>query len=175
MELHHEQRYVSDIAYARNIPVELKLHPQATVSCAEKAALLHWDVSRIVKALYYHTGDYANLIGIITPETGPLDSTKIFMSALHLDKKAAKRYNANGFMPSGMSKGTCTPFPKESVLQSEISHLIILDKPALDDMIVDISVGDEFPEPFKVSMHLPYRGIYEILSNRFGSDIVRRA
>jgi hypothetical protein len=172
--LHPELQYITDIGQRLGIESKLVVHSISTITCAEKAQLLGWDVSRVVKALYFHTGDYNDeMIGIITPEFGNIDFKKIISETLRMDVKRAKRYFSNGYMPTGMSKGTCSPFPRESVMGKEVSDLIIIDYPELDEIVVDISIGDDVSEPFKTSMHIPYRGIHSILREKFGERIYK--
>ena len=174
IKLHPEQQYVDDIARKLGIEYTVLKHDRATVTCAEKAGLLGWNVERVVKALYFHTGNFDDaLIGIITPEFGVLDHRKIISKALGMDTKTAYRYSTNGFMPSGMSKGTCTPFPTESAMEKEIGQLVIITHPAVVEHVVDISLGDHFDEPHKTSMHISYDGIHKILKEKFGDRIVK--
>lgn len=172
IKLHPELQYVKDIGQRLSIDSKIVVHDRATITCAEKAQLLGWDVGRVVKALYFHTGDYGDeIIGIITPETGPVDSKRIISEAIGMDYKRAKRYTCNGYTPTGMSKGTCSPFPRESTMGTEIGDLILIDHPELTGGTVDISIGDDFPQPFKTSMHISYDGIYAILKEKFGDRI----
>ena len=139
IQLHPEQQYVDDIAKRLGIEYSIRKHDKATVTCTEKAELLGWNVERVVKALYFHTGNFDDsLIGVITPETGKLDAQTILSKALGMDMKIAKRYTTNGYTPSGMSKGTCSPFPTESAMEKEIGQLVIVNYPSIIEHIVDI-------------------------------------
>jgi len=176
LALHAEQQYIDTLSRQLGIPYSLKEHDRATSTCHEKAELLGWPAERVVKALYLHTGDFNDgLVGIITPELGKIDMKEILMKALGFDAEQAKRYTLNGYTPRGMSKGTCTPFPKESVMSSEISHLIIVEHTPIGAELVDISMGDEFSEPHRVSMHITYDGILSILDARFRDQIRKYA
>jgi prolyl-tRNA editing enzyme YbaK/EbsC (Cys-tRNA(Pro) deacylase) len=170
--LHEEQRYIDELSRKLGFSYCLREHESATSTCHEKASLLGWPVDRVVKALYLHTGDFNDgLVGIITPETGKIDMKDILMKGLGFSLEQAKRFGVNGYTPSGMSKGTCTPFPKESVMSQEISHLIIVRHAPIEHELVDISMGDEFPAPHKVSMHISYNAIRSILEARFPGQV----
>lgn len=52
-----------------------------------------------------------------------------------------------------------------------IAALFIYDFPTLDKAIVDISLGGQGELAHKVSLHLPYVGIYDILKSQFGAKI----
>src|ERR1044071_3798942 len=114
-ELHREQSYVTEIAVQLGIGFHLKYHAIATNTCFEKAALLEsWPVDRVIKAVYFRAGHH--VVGVITPEFGHHVSARIpvkelFPSALGMSRKQASYYSCNGYVPTGMCYGTCTPFP----------------------------------------------------------------
>ena len=178
--LHEEQKYVFEIA--RELGYELKLirHERPTISCAEKLDLLKensnfldWTLDRMIKALYFSRDGYP-FIGVITPEFGRNVKPKdIFPRDLISRGKAERYWVDSKHTPTGMSWGTCTPFPLVSSIGKgrEISDLIIIDHPPINDKLVDISIGGTEKEMFEISMHLPYRTIYEILTQQFGNRI----
>ncbi len=170
--MHPEQEYVVRIAEAQGITHKVICHKIATITCKEKADLLGWPVDRVIKALYLHPGDYSTLVAIVTPELGKVDHQKIISKSLGITMAAASQYT-NGYLPIGMSRGTCTPFPRESLMESEIEKIIVYDYPKINRELVDISLGDDFEDPFKVSMHIPYKGIGDILREQFGEKIVK--
>jgi prolyl-tRNA editing enzyme YbaK/EbsC (Cys-tRNA(Pro) deacylase) len=171
--LHPEQDYVFDLANALGIEVKLVKHDKATKTCYEKAGILGWSPERVVKAVYFHDGSYCDIIGIITPELGKkIDIQDVLPKALGISKEQAKRYIPS-LPPSGMEYGTCSPFPLESSMEDEITRIIIIDHPSIDDKLVDISVGGSGEEAFKTSMHIPYKAVYDILYSKFGDKIVK--
>lgn len=163
--LHPEQRYVTDIARERGIDLKLLRHQRETTTCAEKAELLGWPVSRVVKALYFE--DRGHTIGVITPEGGRIKTVDLLSSvpALELSRKEASRYRLAREMPYGMILGTGTPFPYESAVEEGgIHELVVVDRPSLEDELVDISVGGKDK---RISMHIQYGAIFRILRERF--------
>ena len=181
--LHPEQEYVFEIAKGLGIVPRILNHTRPTVSCAEKLELLKeespaeyydWTLDRIVKTLYLGENGSGNgkLIGIITPEIGKIKQHEILSSILGISKTQARNYwVSTNRVPRGMSFGTCTPFPLESTVGSEISHLIVMDHDSTKrDREVNISVGGVEKEAFTTSMHLPYRAIYSILLRKFPAE-----
>lgn len=162
--------YVPRIALAKGIPIHMARHSIATDTCYEKAELLGWDPERIVKAVYFSDG--GKMVGVITPEFGaPIPVKELLRAGLGLSGSRAKRYRVSSQTPVGMEHGTCSPFPYEGSMEMEISDLVIVDHPSIDDTLVDISVGGTGEEAHKTSMHLPYGGIHTILRERFGDRI----
>ncbi|MDP3989620.1 MAG: hypothetical protein Q8Q01_00260 [archaeon] len=81
-------------------------------------------------------------------------------------------------IPDSMEYGTCTPFisPFEMERLNYISPvpvkgIFIHDDSRLDNLVADISIGGKGEEAHKVSMHLPYHGIYDILKAEFGDKV----
>jgi len=170
--LHPQQGYIHEIAGKCGIKTAMIYHPIPTKTCDEKAALLGWPSSRVVKALYLCNG--GSYVGLVTPETGqPIDFKTAISDGLEITKSKAGRYRFNG-TPTGMTYGTCTPFIHTPSAGKEISKIIIADPFGLKDTIVDISVGGETDDAFLTSMHIPYNAIYEILYRRFGEDFVQK-
>ena len=177
--LHEEQNYVFEIADELGIEPKILHHQGSTISCAEKLDLLKedtnfadWTLDRIVKALYF-SRDGHPFIGVITPEFGRnIESKEIFSEVLGMSRGKSERYWINPEKtPEGMTWGTCTPFPLVSSVKREISDIIIIDHPPINDKLVDISIGGTEKEMFETSMHLPYRTIYDILTRQFGDMI----
>jgi len=171
-KIHQQQNYVLELAGDQAKLVE---HSLATSTCKEKLELLlqthpqtHWELSDMIKALYFKAnGTY---VGIITPESGiTIPSKQIIQETLKISIKKAKRYRLNG-TPTGMESGTCTPFPYQHLVGTEISDLIILAHPKPQNL-TDISVGGTEPEAHKLSMHIPYELITQILTQKFGSKV----
>ncbi|MBN2101978.1 MAG: hypothetical protein JW716_03855 [Candidatus Aenigmarchaeota archaeon] len=170
--LHPEQGYVHEIAGTYEIKTDMRYHTVPTKTCDEKAALLGWPSSRVVKALYLCDGN--GYIGLVTPETGqPIDFRAVLAEGLGITKNKAGRYRFNG-TPAGMTYGTCTPFILESSAGKQVSKIIIADPFSLKDTVVDISVGGETDDAFLTSMHIPYDAIHEILYRKFGEGFVKK-
>ena len=171
--LHFDQEYVEDIARERGISLEMLYYFEPTSTCQEKASLLAWSAQRIIKTLYFSDGD-SPFIGFVTPEFGqPVLIKRILQDQLGLSGKQAKRYQLGKRLPRGMEYGACTPFAHESSFREEIDGIIIADVPRLDDVIVDVSIGGKGDDAHMASLHLPYRGIYQILAQQFGEKIYR--
>ena len=165
-----EQLYVFEIAQRLGIPLRLVSHRIATSTCQEKACLLGWPVEHVVKALYFKNG--CHRVGIVTPEMGhDVNLKELLHTVFGLSRRAAKKYGLNGGMPPGMEKGTCTPFPFQATVGNDIHDIIIVNYPTVNKQLVDISLGGEGEHSHKVSVHLPYWGIYTILKRKFGSRI----
>jgi prolyl-tRNA editing enzyme YbaK/EbsC (Cys-tRNA(Pro) deacylase) len=177
-QLQEEQAYIYDIASKLSIETKLAYHPYPTDTCAEKCALLResgleWDLDRVVKAIYFRKKGHT--VCVVTPELeSRLDMETILATVLGTSKEDAAKYKTNGFTPTGMEKGTCTPFPLESSIGSEIHDIIIYDHPRIDDKLVDISVGGKGMDAHMVSMHIPYSGIYRILKEAFGDRHIHK-
>jgi prolyl-tRNA editing enzyme YbaK/EbsC (Cys-tRNA(Pro) deacylase) len=170
--MNKEQSYVTEIAKTLGIDISFHGHSKATDTCFEKAELLNWSSERVIKAVYFH--DNGNYVGIVRPELGDqIPQKQILQEALGISGNKAKRYYADKKVPRGMELGTCTPFPLESSLGSEISDIIVTKQPSVEDLLVDISIGGKGDAAHKISAHLPYWGIYEILKEKFSDRIHR--
>jgi hypothetical protein len=197
---HPEQEYVNRIAADLGLELKPKLHTRATDTCDEKAELLRqtypdegWVPERVVKAIYIPismNGNGTKFFGFVYPE---------LQRRLHrrdvrrlLDENGITRYgeggipipsttnitkgmSGKGMFPKGMELGTCSPFPLESSMLEEIGAILVHDMKYDGDPFVDISVGGYDEEAHKASLHLPYSGIYSILSKRFGGGMVKIA
>lgn len=179
--LHEEQQYVFEIAKKLGIEPKLIYHERPTISCSEKLDLLkensrfkNWTLDRIVKAVYFQKNNHP-FIGVVTPEFGTnIRPREIFPGPLGISKSKAEKYWVDpNRVPKGMSWGTCTPFPLSSTMDSEISDIIFINFPSINDQLVDISIGGINKESFVTSMHLPYLGIYQILKKQFGERVHR--
>ena len=69
-----------------------------------------------------------------------------------------------------MEVGTCTPFVPEDSMKF-VDYIFIQQEDKLDSLDVDISIGGTDKEAHKLSMHLPYGAIFEILKERFDGKI----
>ena len=77
-------------------------------------------------------------------------------------------------IPSKMERGTCTPFISQEEFESinedypnKLAGIFIHNEPAIDDLLVDVSIGGKGNFAHRTSLHLPYSGIYRILSSQF--------
>jgi hypothetical protein len=171
MPLHQEQVYVTDIARAKGIPLSVERHAYATSTCKEKAELLGWAQERVVKALYFRYGDH--IVSIVVPDGGPIRPKDILPEVLGVSRRVAKRYCLADPLPSGMERGTCTPFVYVSSIGSEVSNIIIADVPGLEQTLVDVSLGGTGEQAHLHSLHLPYGGISTILEEQFPNRVQR--
>ena len=91
-----------------------------------------------------------------------------------MSRKKAKGYQVNPKnTPTGMSWGTCTPFALSSTIgeDKEIGNLIFYEDSKISNKLVDISIGGNGRKMHQISMHLPYKSIYEILTEQFKDRI----
>jgi hypothetical protein len=168
--LHPDQRYVTTACAELGINIAACRHASATSSCVEKAAILGWSASRVVKALYFSND--STYIGVVIPELfRRIDAVGLFADILNISRKQAKRFQLGRF-PLGMEQGTCTPFPLHQSLVSprpEISRIVIHHEPHVMDSVVDISIGGKGERAHRLSCHLKYAAIYDVLSFTFGA------
>ena len=82
-------------------------------------------------------------------------------------------------MPSGMEYGTGTPFISSQEMRNindvyncPLTKIFIHDLPEIDKKLVDISLGGKGSDAHRISLHLPYQAIYNILKAEFGEDKV---
>jgi prolyl-tRNA editing enzyme YbaK/EbsC (Cys-tRNA(Pro) deacylase) len=167
LALHPEQHYVWKQAAELGIPARLCYHAQKTTTCDEKAELLGWAPDRVIKTVYFGKDDH--VVGVVTPELHKHIPLRDILPVLGMSKRKAKQYRL-AQPPTGMIHGTCTPFPYKSSMGSEISDIIIVDHPSIDDVLTDISVGGG-KEGKHISMHIPYKGIRDILKYCFDTRI----
>jgi hypothetical protein len=181
--LHAEQSYVFETASKLGLDARLVGHDIETKTCTEKAQILNWDVDRVVKALYFtlehRTDDRSYLIGVVTPEVHRRVDPLALASYLFNPMPTSDGLQYHGkIIPKGMSNGTCTPFPRKSLMgksqaKTSIDKLLIFDMPYLNNQLVDISVGGGTPQARKTSMHLQYGAIYDILNSQFPGFVER--
>lgn len=179
--LHQEQKYILEIGKELKVNTKILHHKRPTISCEEKLELLKekskfsdWNLEQIVKCLFFSKND-EQFIGVITPSSNKyIDTKELFLQVLGITRKKAKGYWINPKnTPTGMSWGTCTPFPLTSTLgnKKEIGNIIFYDYPEIDKKIVDISIGGNDKKMLQVSMHIQYKAIYDILTEKFGERI----
>ncbi|MET3498326.1 hypothetical protein [Variovorax boronicumulans] len=167
--LHPEQGYVTAACRALGIGISAWRHPQATSTCVEKADLLGWPQHRIVKALYL--ADASCFVGIVLPELGyRLDAVSLLTQTCSLSRKRARAFRMNR-CPEGMESGTCTPFPLLRTMDM-VERLIVHRAPALENTVVDISLGGSGPMAHHVSCHLRYGDLCAIVRHTFGERVL---
>jgi prolyl-tRNA editing enzyme YbaK/EbsC (Cys-tRNA(Pro) deacylase) len=170
--LNPEQQYVFQIAKELDLAVTLHRHPIPTRTCIEKASLLGWESDRVVKTIFFAADN--NLVGVVGTGAQPLNRKHVLSQGLGITPKHARNYEIRrDALPRGMESGTCTPFVMESSMGSEIKKMIILDAPHLHDVMVDVSVGGYGVDAQRVSLHVSYAGIYQILSRKFPGAVTR--
>ncbi|MBS3076934.1 hypothetical protein J4233_01545 [Candidatus Pacearchaeota archaeon] len=178
--LHGNQMYVVEAAGVLGIDVRAVRHDVATDTCFEKAELLGWLPTRVVKAVFFHRG--GEMHGFVFPELGVwkptyLDTRVVLPTLLGVSRSRAKDYR-NHICPEGMEFGTCTPFVFEdsfAELGGRLSGVFIHEIPGLDAETVDISIGGFGDVAHRTSVHLPYSGIHKILEYKFGGERIKRA
>lgn len=171
------QYYVAELSEKLEIEIKAVKHEIATNTCFEKADLLGWEPKRIVKAIFFHRSE--EVYGFIFPELGKeyplkIDIKEVLPKVINISRKQAKSF-ANSYCPSGMEYGTCTPFVFEDEFNKAngLEKIFIHDVPEINQKLVDISLGGYGEEAHKVSLHLKYGDIYNILTNKFLNKIKR--
>ncbi|MBI4918496.1 YbaK/EbsC family protein [archaeon] len=105
----NQLEYVLDTLVGGGEDLRLVSHPTATITCEEKAKLLGWDKSRIIKAVYFVHKDSEKLYGVIVPDLGSVD-LKSLSDILGFNAKKKLRLAHEGQLVGGMKFGTCNPF-----------------------------------------------------------------
>lgn len=173
-------------------------HRRATDTCHEKTDLLNetqtegiWTPDRVIKAVYLPiclNGDGTRkFFGFVFPELDKRlhrkDVRRVFDEtgvttygendhAYPSMTSIVRGMNGNGIYPAHMEFGTCSPFPLESSMGTEIENIFIHEMEYKGSDIVDISIGGSGDKYHKLSIHLPYGGILDILTYAFG-DIIK--
>lgn len=144
-----------------------RIHPVATSTCLEKAALLAWPPERVVKTLYL--GDGAGFVVVVLPELRRrLDLPALLVRFLQLSRRRARRFHL-GACPAWMEMGTCSPLP---ALDDPVTHILVHDADVPDALPVDISIGGRGPAAHRVSCHIRYPDLVALLRNHFGRRVV---
>lgn len=176
-----ERRYVSNYAEKLGFTINPVFHDFITYTCKEKIELLkkthpqgNWTNEMAVKALYGRIDQ--EIYGFVFPELEKLITTtvvrKVFAD-LDLDPPLSSKFAINSrYTPEGMDSGTCTPFVSTKEMSS-ISKIFVHEMPSLDEQIIDISIGGKGERAHKVSLHLPYKAIFEILHQRYGEKVLK--
>jgi prolyl-tRNA editing enzyme YbaK/EbsC (Cys-tRNA(Pro) deacylase) len=159
------------IKHAESLEISMKIleHDTPTNTCYEKAELLGWNPFRVIKTLYFHNKD--KMYGFITPETGLKINPKIFKILGISESFTDSQKFTNGTHPEGMEHGTCTPFIGKQSFEKGLEGIFIQDTGQLWNIDVDISIGGTGKQAHKLSMHLQYGAIYDILHSEFGDKI----
>ncbi len=155
-----ERTYVAEEAGRLGYTLDLQTHETPTSTCYEKAELLGWHPSRIIKIIFF---TYQNKVyGFVFPELGRKLTSKDLAKALEISTSQAKKQVRNHYIPSGMEQGTCTPFITEQNFAEGLERIFVHEMPELEQEIVDISIGGQGEEAHKKSLHLQYQAIYHI-------------
>jgi prolyl-tRNA editing enzyme YbaK/EbsC (Cys-tRNA(Pro) deacylase) len=177
--LHKKQEYVKLISNELGFEITGLEHKISTDTCFEKAKLLGWKTNRIIKAIYL--SNRIERYGFIFPELGEgispqRISTENLSELLGISKKKAKSF-CNIDCPEGMEWGTCTPFVFDNAfdnnLDGKLNQLFYHNFDSLNCENVDISIGGFGERAHRISLHLQYEGIYEILKYKFGDKITK--
>ena len=148
-------------------------HEVATNTCFEKAELLKWKPERIIKTTFFCKED--KTYGFVFPELGVKNNPQyidkqIISDVFRITKSQAKKFR-NSYCPEGMEYGTCTPFVLENNFKQGLENIFICDLHFLEKEIVDISIGGKEEHYHKLSLHLKYKDIWDILYSKFGTKI----
>ncbi|MBI2669104.1 hypothetical protein HYX14_04650 [Candidatus Woesearchaeota archaeon] len=176
------KRYVLTNAKRWGYLVQPVFHPEATDTCEEKAALLQkthpyqgWTAERTIKAIYGAVDwePYGFVFPELKQKITPEVVGRVFAAMnIYREFSSSDLMFGNSYIPSEMERGTCTPFASGSEMDS-IQKIFVHDYPALDDRLVDISIGGKGEARHRLSLHLPYRAIYDILCAEYPEKIVK--
>ncbi len=174
--LDSEQEYA---ASGRDFAVTTRVYGASLVqdgyiSGHAKAAVMGWDLSQMVCALYLE--DAGSFIGLIAPmSVGKINQRSVLPKAIEgMSRSCAKRYSTKDVLPTGMERGTCTPLVYGCDVSTPVKHILFHDEPALDDTVVDISLGGRGELAQRTSAQLRYGDLYSLLVEKFGQGVVRR-
>lgn len=163
-----ERNYVAEEAERLEYTLELQTHETSTSTCYEKAEILGWHPSRIIKIVFFTY--QSKVYGFVFPELGKKLESKDLAKSLSISSSQAKKQVRNHYIPSGMEQGTCTPFITEQNIAQGLGKIFIHEMPELDRETVDISIGGTGEEAHKTSLHLQYKAIHEILTSKYGRE-----
>tara|TARA_Y100000310_G_C20586010_1_gene765433 strand:- start:42 stop:593 length:552 start_codon:yes stop_codon:yes gene_type:complete len=177
-QLQPQQQYVTDIADQLGYGIKLVYHPHSTDTCQQKLSLLQqrfpeqiWSLDRVVKTIFADVDD--KLVGFVLPEKGQRVTEDLVESAYQQAGISGDYFRpdvSRWYIPPGMEVGTCTPFVPEDGMKF-VDYIFIQQEDKLDSLDVDISIGGIDKEAHKISMHLPYGAIFDILKERFDGKI----
>ena len=76
----------------------------------------------------------------------------------------------------GMDRGTCTPFVPDYYFQGDgwtgsLEKIYVLDHPAINDKMVDFSIGGIGDEARKISVQTTYKTMYDIIDKQFPGKV----
>lgn len=178
--------YVAEQAASRQYLIKVLYHHRSTDTCQEKVDILNeadcsgnWTLDRTIKALYGAID--GETYGFILPELGTAKRPKIIDASVvrrvfreaELEPPFDSHFYLNQeYIPDGMEQGTCTPFVTSPELE-KIAKIFVHDTPYLDHQLVDISFGGKGEAAHKVSLHLPYAAIYDILAEEYGDKVAK--
>jgi len=179
--LQMNQSYVLEAAEVLGLDLTGVRFDNATDTCFEKAELLGWDPERVVRAVFVHQD--GDLYGFISPELGQdrkpqyVNLKTILPELLGISKSQSRKFRKQ-YCPDGMEYGTCTPFVLDGSFEEGRLHddqtlrkLFVHDILSLDEQIVDISSGGHGEMAHRNSLHLPYKGIHDILAYKFRDKV----
>lgn len=176
--LQTEQKYVLDYVERTGAKIKVVKHPRATTTCFEKADLLGWKPERVVKAIFLNVNGKG--YGFVCPELGTEEShlrfdKNLVGKILRLSNKQMK-FSSNSCFPTGMEKGTCTPFVLTDSFENygfgkEVEKIFVYDSDKFNKSLVDISIGGYGEEAHKTSLHLYGKDIYGCLDYEFNGKI----
>lgn len=178
--------YVAEHADSLQYIIKVLYHNRATNTCQEKVDLLNetncsssWTLDRTIKALYGAIDGVG--CGFVLPELETAKRPKIvdapvvrrvFQEAELNPLYSSKFVSNSEYIPEGMEQGTCTPFVSAQEME-KLEKIFVHDAPYLDHQLVDISFGGKGEAAHKVSLHLPYAAIYDILAEEYSDKVVK--
>lgn len=178
-----ELRYILG-AQGANIVV----HPKATGTVQEKADLLGWDKSRVIKALVFkHAEDGSKfnyyrprqkyIIVSVPGNISEVDIYKLKKLKLFQNINPKKKFSLASDLISGMDPGTCSPFVDHYQLEQIIA--IVFDEEALrsnDAVDFCFRVNREWLKKNRisadqVSVQMPYSEAFRILNEQYPTKV----
>lgn len=171
----HGLDYVADYFARRGTECRVVTHPEATVTCYEKALLLgDFSPLCVVKTLFFVHPESSALWGIVVPETGCFLDRETLRELLD----TVDRPRVATELPEGMSVGTCSPLITERHVTSEATPRIerlVFDSETLvlkrhERSIDDFSFGDDK----RLSIQMNYFDCFDMLRQRYGDVVIDR-
>lgn len=155
----------------------LVTHPIETKTAKEKAQMLGWERSRVIKTLYYKDKLSGDIFAVVVPEQGEVDlkATKQVLTQKYTTEFSPKnrlRLLPENELPFGMAFGTCTPFlpaGQESVAGVFFDTLLIDQRRTQTGLLDDFSIAlgiDNVPDT-KLSAQVNYATAFDTVAEQF--------
>ncbi len=168
--INNSQSYILECGRKLGYSLKIIEHDLNSDNCEDRSNILGVSLRDIVKSLYFCSN--GTFIGVILPGDFPrVEPKNLFPEILGMSKSKANKYSLKR-VPSGMSYGTCTPFPEKELIPEEIEFLLVWNGSI--ERTVYSALGGEDDLSHRLSLQLPsYDSIYQILIKEFGNNVVK--